>query len=170
MCAVVIDPCSSSPCANNSSCIPMGSFDYTCPQCAAGYTGPRCEVNIDDCQSALCPNNSTSNFTTEAASENKTMPTTTMKLIILYYSVAAAGTVALIVIAIIIFTVVLAVIMIKWKRKRIHCSHQGKGNWDATYSALDVIQHQEALYSKCCCRYSIYTLSRSAVILILLFI
>jgi hypothetical protein len=33
--------------------------DYTC-QCAAGYTGSRCEVNVDDCtcQSAVCPNNS----------------------------------------------------------------------------------------------------------------
>ena len=26
-------------------------IDYTC-QCAAGYTGPRCEGKIDDCQSA----------------------------------------------------------------------------------------------------------------------
>ena len=53
----VINPCDSSPCANNSSCIPVGPFDNTC-ECTAGYTGPRCEVNIDDCQSAVCPNNS----------------------------------------------------------------------------------------------------------------
>ena len=56
---VAINPCDSSPCANGGSCTPgmMGPFDYTC-QCAAGYTGPRCGVNIDDCQSAVCPNNS----------------------------------------------------------------------------------------------------------------
>ena len=58
----VIDPCDSSPCANNGSCVPgMGPprsrVDYTC-QCVAGYTGSRCEVNIDDCQSAIYPNNS----------------------------------------------------------------------------------------------------------------
>ena len=35
----------------------MEPFDYTC-QCIAGYTGPSCEVNIDDCLSAICPNNS----------------------------------------------------------------------------------------------------------------
>ena len=35
----------------------MRPFDYTC-QCAAGYTGPSCAVDIDDCLSAICPNNS----------------------------------------------------------------------------------------------------------------
>jgi hypothetical protein len=56
----VINPCDSSPCSIRGSCIPgMGSpgVDYTC-QCVAGYTGPRCEVNINQCQSAICPNNS----------------------------------------------------------------------------------------------------------------
>ena len=49
-----------------------------------------------------------------------------MKLI--RYGVTAA--VALTVIAIITFTVVLVVVIIRWKRKRIHCAHQGEGNWD----------------------------------------
>ena len=56
----VINPCVSSPCATSGNCVPgMGPLgvDYIC-QCAAGYTGPRCEVNIDDCQSVICPNNS----------------------------------------------------------------------------------------------------------------
>ena len=49
---VGINPCDSNPCANNGSCIPgmARPLDYTC-QCAAGYTGPSCEANIDDCQS-----------------------------------------------------------------------------------------------------------------------
>ena len=56
----VINPCDSSPCAISGSCVPgMGllGVDYIC-QCADGYTGSRCEVNINDCQSSVCPNNS----------------------------------------------------------------------------------------------------------------
>ena len=54
----VINPCDSSPCFNDGSCTPVGQFDFIC-QCVAGYTGPTCEVNIDDCcVSATCPNNS----------------------------------------------------------------------------------------------------------------
>ena len=56
----MINPCDSNPCANNGSCIPDTAwpFHYMC-QCAAGYTGRSCEANIDDCQSAICPNSST---------------------------------------------------------------------------------------------------------------
>lgn len=35
----------------------MGPFDFTC-ECAAGYTGPRCEEEIDECLTAVCPANS----------------------------------------------------------------------------------------------------------------
>ena len=35
----------------------MGPFDFTC-ECAAGYTGTTCEVDIDDCLTAVCPVNS----------------------------------------------------------------------------------------------------------------
>ena len=49
--------CDSSPCANDGSCTSMGAFNFTC-QCAVGYTGSTCEVNIDDCVSATCPSNS----------------------------------------------------------------------------------------------------------------
>ena len=57
MMTAAILACDSSPCANGSNCTSMGAFDFTC-QCAVGYTGPTCEVNIDDCVSATCPSNS----------------------------------------------------------------------------------------------------------------
>ena len=53
----VINPCDSSACANNGSCTPMGPFNFTCV-CVAGYTGPICAYDIDDCLSVTCPNNS----------------------------------------------------------------------------------------------------------------
>lgn len=52
-----IDPCDSSPCANSGSCTSMGPFDFTC-ECAAGYDGPTCEVDVDECLTAVCPTNS----------------------------------------------------------------------------------------------------------------
>ena len=54
---VTIPACDSRPCANDGSCTSMGAFDFTC-QCAVGYTGPTCEINIDDCVSVTCPCNS----------------------------------------------------------------------------------------------------------------
>ena len=35
----------------------MGPFDFTC-ECTAGYTGPTCEVDIDECLTVICPANS----------------------------------------------------------------------------------------------------------------
>ena len=58
MMTAVIPACESSPrCANDGVCTSMGPFDFTC-QCAVGYTGSTCEVNIDYCVSATCPANS----------------------------------------------------------------------------------------------------------------
>ena len=57
MMTAVIPACESSPCANGANCTSMGPFDFTC-QCAVGYTGSTCEVNIDDCVSVTCPSNS----------------------------------------------------------------------------------------------------------------
>ena len=59
MMTAVIPACESSPCANDGNCTSMGplNFDFTC-QCAVGYAGSTCEVNIDDCVSVTCPNNS----------------------------------------------------------------------------------------------------------------
>ena len=52
-----INPCDVSPCSNNGSCIPMGPFNYTC-QCLDGYAGPTCDLDIDECLTAVCPSNS----------------------------------------------------------------------------------------------------------------
>ena len=52
-----IDPCDSSPCANSGSCTSMGPFDFTC-ECAAGYDGLTCEVDVNECLTAVCPTNS----------------------------------------------------------------------------------------------------------------
>ena len=61
----------------------------------------------------------TSGFLTEAASDNK----------IIRYGVTAATT--LTVIGIITFIVALIVVLIKKRRKKIRCAHQGaEGNWD----------------------------------------
>ena len=57
MMTAAIMACDSSPCANGGSCTSMGAFEFAC-QCAVGYTGLTCEVNIDDCVSATCPSNS----------------------------------------------------------------------------------------------------------------
>ena len=57
MMTAAIFACDSSPCANDGSCTSMGAFNFTC-QCAVGYTGCTCEVNIDDCVSVTCPSNS----------------------------------------------------------------------------------------------------------------
>ena len=52
-----INPCDSSPCANTGNCTSLGPFNYSC-ECAAGYTGSTCEVDIDECLMAVCPANS----------------------------------------------------------------------------------------------------------------
>ena len=35
----------------------MGPFNFYC-ECTAGYTGPTCEEDIDECLTAICPTNS----------------------------------------------------------------------------------------------------------------
>ena len=57
MMTTVIPACKSRPCANDGKCTSMGAFDFTC-QCAVGYTGSTCDMDIDDCVSVTCPTNS----------------------------------------------------------------------------------------------------------------
>nr|XP_006816606.1 PREDICTED: sushi, von Willebrand factor type A, EGF and pentraxin domain-containing protein 1 [Saccoglossus kowalevskii] len=53
----VVDSCSSSPCHNNGVC-ENHDVSYTC-DCAVGYTGSNCEIDVDECQSSPCAFNST---------------------------------------------------------------------------------------------------------------
>ncbi|CAH1803247.1 unnamed protein product [Owenia fusiformis] len=53
-CVDDIDDCKDSSCENGGSCID-GVDSYSC-NCVSGYTGRRCETNIDDCPSSPCTN------------------------------------------------------------------------------------------------------------------
>ena len=61
----VINPCASTPCANNSSCTSTSPFDYTC-QCLPGYTGSKCEAKIIQDMSLASPGSSSGTTTTIA--------------------------------------------------------------------------------------------------------
>ena len=52
--------CSSSPCTNNGNCQTNSNNQnsYTCV-CQPGYSGTRCETDIDECASGPCLNGST---------------------------------------------------------------------------------------------------------------
>ncbi|XP_076141368.1 uncharacterized protein dlk2 [Alosa pseudoharengus] len=61
-CQLRMGPCYStkSPCKNGGLCEDLGGFSpvLTC-RCLAGFTGPRCETNVDDCQLQPCANGAT---------------------------------------------------------------------------------------------------------------
>uniref|UniRef100_A0A915CLH4 EGF-like domain-containing protein n=1 Tax=Ditylenchus dipsaci TaxID=166011 RepID=A0A915CLH4_9BILA len=50
--------CSQKPCQNNATCWPTGHDQYEC-DCALGFTGPDCLVNIDFCEPNPCAFNAT---------------------------------------------------------------------------------------------------------------
>jgi|GEM_PF-3112827 len=50
--------CRAAPCANGGQCIDTEGGGYAC-LCASGYSGAKCEVNIDDCSSKPCFNGGT---------------------------------------------------------------------------------------------------------------
>uniref|UniRef100_A0A8C0GY29 Neurogenic locus notch homolog protein 2 n=1 Tax=Chelonoidis abingdonii TaxID=106734 RepID=A0A8C0GY29_CHEAB len=53
-----IDACMSQPCANGSTCITSGS-GFSCT-CLAGYTGPKCEIDLNECATpGQCQNGGT---------------------------------------------------------------------------------------------------------------
>lgn len=55
ICTEDIDECSTTkPCRNNAACVNKYG-DYEC-KCLKGFTGPDCEVDVDDCDSRPCVN------------------------------------------------------------------------------------------------------------------
>ncbi|XP_062888348.1 neurocan core protein isoform X2 [Mobula hypostoma] len=51
------DPCRTNPCLHEGTCL-SNSTMYTC-DCAAGFTGENCEIDIDECHSSPCENGAT---------------------------------------------------------------------------------------------------------------
>ncbi|XP_059848371.1 neurocan core protein [Hypanus sabinus] len=51
------DPCQTNPCLHEGTCL-SNSTMYTC-DCAAGFTGENCEIDIDECHSSPCENGAT---------------------------------------------------------------------------------------------------------------
>ncbi|XP_068079104.1 protein crumbs homolog 2b isoform X1 [Danio rerio] len=55
-CTVSSEVCLSSPCQNNSTCVPtLDGYLCTCSSSPPIYTGPNCERLLDPCDSAGCP-------------------------------------------------------------------------------------------------------------------
>ncbi|XP_067270608.1 protein crumbs homolog 2b [Pseudorasbora parva] len=55
-CSVTSDVCLSSPCQNNSTCVPtLGGYQCVCRLSLPIYAGLNCELLYDPCEDAVCP-------------------------------------------------------------------------------------------------------------------
>ncbi|XP_059585323.1 protein crumbs homolog 1 [Alligator mississippiensis] len=58
-CNKTYDPCSSSPCLQNATCLSTsGNLNFTC-ECPAGYSGATCEMAISMCDTNFCQHRGT---------------------------------------------------------------------------------------------------------------
>ncbi|XP_034117691.1 protein crumbs isoform X5 [Drosophila albomicans] len=49
--------CQASPCLNNGACVVLAGSSSPICECKKGYTGVRCEIDMDECASQPCQNN-----------------------------------------------------------------------------------------------------------------
>ncbi|KAK3589908.1 hypothetical protein CHS0354_034921 [Potamilus streckersoni] len=49
-----IPTCDESPCENGGSCVSKSKYDISICLCAPGYTGKKCETDINECENAPC--------------------------------------------------------------------------------------------------------------------
>ncbi|KRZ80444.1 Fibropellin-1 [Trichinella papuae] len=56
-CEIKIDPCRSSPCSNQATCITLSDDpeEYEC-QCQIGFEGRLCDIKVDFCKNVTCAN------------------------------------------------------------------------------------------------------------------
>ena len=52
------DPCKTNPCQNDGSCLAETESSFSC-LCIPGYTGTRCETDVNECTSNPCQNGAT---------------------------------------------------------------------------------------------------------------
>lgn len=53
--STVVNPCVTSPCLHGGTCSEVNNSSFIC-NCPAGWTGNRCQININECSSNPCQN------------------------------------------------------------------------------------------------------------------
>ncbi|HEY3447421.1 MAG TPA: calcium-binding EGF-like domain-containing protein [Myxococcales bacterium] len=57
-CIEIPDPCKAAPCANGGTCKKIDDLTFECT-CPTGFSGTKCETNIDDCAAGPCQHGAT---------------------------------------------------------------------------------------------------------------